>query len=605
MICSKCGAECKDTQKFCMKCGNLLHAEQEMDDMQEELANSVGELMDGFDDDVDDDGELEDFRIELEDFMFEEEAKRVQKELQVDQIYSGRSRSRTEEEEPEEWEYDEDKLFDDMQMENMIEEEPEQKKPVSDTPKKKKPKNKKKIAITCGIIVAVLALAIGGGVYLLNNIHFNLTSFDDYYRMASKEYKREDYKIAQSDALAALKKAQSAYDKAASDSKKNEAKEDLIQVRKLLNDIYEKTEQINDTYAENLSELVKLDTSLADYFVKLAKYYSENKPPKVLTDFLRTVEDDNEKVEEALKDYIVPVPTADREPGNYTEQFAVTLTCQEGQEIWYTVDGQDPSTYGVRYTEPIKITAFRTPEDTNEENGVTVLKAITINADKVESKVVEFKYEIVLASGEPVVTPDSGVYTEYTEIKVSVPEGSKCYYTIGEGDTKPQDPDATSNLYIADEKQFLEVYGANTEEKFEPLQMPRGTHIMKFVIIDEYGIVSDVAVRSYNLEIPRNVTLNEAEEKVSEFLVKENLVNAEGRNSANHLVSAEWEETILIDNDEYYVIYAVERDDNQTEISRTMYLVDSYDENKEVIKDAKYENGQYILPEEEEETTTP
>ncbi len=604
MICSKCGAECKDTQKFCMKCGNLLHAEQEMDDMQEELANSVGELMDGFDDDVDDDGELEDFRIELEDFMFEEEAKRVQKELQVDQIYSGRSRSRTEEEEPEEWEYDEDKLFDDMQMENMIEEEPEQKKPVSDTPKKKKPKNKKKIAITCGIVVAVLALAIGGGVYLLNNIHFNLTSFDDYYRMASKEYKREDYKIAQSDALAALKKAQSAYDKAASDSKKNEAKEDLIQVRKLLNDIYEKTEQINDTYAENLSELVKLDTSLADYFVKLAKYYSENKPPKVLTDFLRTVEDDNEKVEEALKDYIVPVPTADRESGNYTEQFAVTLTCQEGQEIWYTVDGQDPSTYGVRYTEPIKITAFRTPEDTNEENGVTVLKAITINADKVESKVVEFKYEIVLASGEPVVTPDSGVYTEYTEIKVSVPEGSKCYYTIGEGDTKPQDPDATSNLYIADEKQFLEVYGANTEEKFEPLQMPRGTHIMKFVIIDEYGIVSDVAVRSYNLEIPRNVTLNEAEEKVSEFLVKENLVNAEGRNSANHLVSAEWEETILIDNDEYYVIYAVERDDNQTEISRTMYLVDSYDENKEVIKDAKYENGQYILPEEEEETTT-
>lgn len=605
MICSKCGAECKDTQKFCMKCGNPLHTEQEMDEMQEELANSVGELMDGFEDDVDDDGELEDFRIELEDFMFEEEAKRVQKELQVDQIYSHQSRSRNEEEEPEEWEYDEDKLFDDMQMENMIEEEPEQKKPVSDTPKKKKPKNKKKIAITCGIVVAVLALAIGGGVYLLNNIHFNLTSFDDYYRMASKEYKREDYKIAQSDALAALKKAQSAYDKAASESKKNEAKEDLIQVRKLLNDIYEKTDQINDTYAENLSELVKLDTSLADYFVKLAKYYSENKPPKVLTDFLRTVEDDNEKVEEALKDYIVPVPTADRESGNYTEQFAVTLTCEEGQEIWYTVDGQDPSTYGVRYTEPIKITAFRTPEDTNEENGVTVLKAITINSDKVESKVVEFKYEIVLASGEPVVTPDSGVYTEYTEIKVSVPEGSKCYYTIGEGDTKPQDPDATSNLYIADEKQFLEVYGANTEEKFEPLQMPRGTHIMKFVIIDEYGIVSDVAVRSYNLEIPRNVTLNEAEEKVAEFLVKENLVNAEGRNAANHLVSAEWEETILIDNDEYYVIYAVERDDNQTEISRTMYLVDSYDENKEVIKDAKYENGQYILPEEEEETTAP
>ena len=55
---------------------------------------------------------------------------------------------------------------------------------------------------------------------------------------------------------------------------------------------------------------------------------------------------------------------------------------------------------------------------------MTTLKAITINADKVESKVEEFTYEIVLSSAEPVVTPDSGVYTDYTEIKVEVPQGS-------------------------------------------------------------------------------------------------------------------------------------------------------------------------------------
>ena len=54
MKCEKCGMVCKDTQKFCLNCGNPLHPE-EPEDIQEQLANSVGELLDGFDDDDDDD----------------------------------------------------------------------------------------------------------------------------------------------------------------------------------------------------------------------------------------------------------------------------------------------------------------------------------------------------------------------------------------------------------------------------------------------------------------------------------------------------------------------------------------------------------------------
>ena len=53
MKCEKCGMVCKDTQKFCLNCGNPLHPE-EPEDIQEQLANSVGELLDGFDDDDDD-----------------------------------------------------------------------------------------------------------------------------------------------------------------------------------------------------------------------------------------------------------------------------------------------------------------------------------------------------------------------------------------------------------------------------------------------------------------------------------------------------------------------------------------------------------------------
>ncbi len=594
MKCTNCGAECKDTQTFCLNCGTPLHTDQKLNDIEAELANNVGAMLDAFDDEEEED--IEDFSVKFDETVFEEEALKVQKELRVDNIYSGSKKSSSEEEGEDEWEYDEDKYFDDMQIEDVIKEDlPKSEKKEKKTEKKikKKKKSKKKAVIITIVVLIVLAVGIAGGIYILDNVHFNLTSYEDYYRVALKEYDKEDYNTALKDAQSALRKAQKAYETAGdNEDKKETASKNLVQVRELINDIYEKTNRTDDTYAENMLDIVKLDTSLSEYFVKLAKYYSDNKPPKVLTDFLRTIDDDNTAVQEALKDYIIPVPEADKESGQYSAQFAVTLACEENSTIRYTVDGQDPSTHGIEYTEPIKITAFRTAEDTDTEKGVTVLKAITVNSSQVESKIKEFHYEIILSSAEPVVTPDSGYYTEYTEIKIEVPQGSKCYYTIAEGSVKPADPNETSELYIADESQVPEG------QKYKPLQMPRGTHIMKFVIIDEYGIVSDIAMRSYNLEIPRHVSLNEAQNRVNDMLIAENIINAEGKNAANNIVKAEWDETVIVDNNEYYVVYAVERTEAGEEISRTMYLVDSYDSAKNVIKDVKYENGQYIIPEE-------
>ena len=83
-----------------------------------------------------------------------------------------------------------------------------------------------------------------------------LTSFDDYYRLASKEVKRKDYKTALNDAESALKKAQKAYEKAEKDSKKEEAKEDLVKVRKLISNIYEETDKIDDDYADNIAKSI-------------------------------------------------------------------------------------------------------------------------------------------------------------------------------------------------------------------------------------------------------------------------------------------------------------------------------------------------------------
>lgn len=605
MKCSKCGTECKDTQSFCLNCGNPIQPDPDMKGMEEELAGSVSALLDDFDDDENDD--LDDFTVEFEESVFEEEALKVQKELQVDNIYSTEEKKKKrvrieedDEEDEEQWDYDEDKFFEDMNLDGIVDEKASV--PHVDTTKKKK--NKKKIIIASVVIVVVLAIAIFGGMYILNNVHFNLTSFDDYYNIAMREYSREDYKTSLEDANSALKKAEKAYEKETNDEKKEEQKDNIIKARVLISNIYEQTDSVNDEYADNLLEIVTLDETQTKYFPKLAKYYSDNKPPKVLTDFLRTVDDDNKDAIKALEDFIVPIPKTDKESGRYTEQFAVTLTCDEKSSIWYTIDGQDPSTHGIKYTEPVKITAFRTADETDETKGVTVLKAITISDNQVESKVEELTFEIVLNSAEPVVTPDSGRYVDYTEIKIDVPEGSKCYYTIGEGSVKPADPDTKSNLYIATAADMPQ--GSNPED-FEPLQMPRGTHIMKFILIDEYGIASEIATRSYNLEIPRNITLNDAEKLIDETLLADNIISAEGKNAAGNSVKAVWEETIIQDNDEYYIIFAVEKDAEDKELSKTIYAVNTYD--KKVLKDVKFENNQYVLPEEETvegetETTT-
>lgn len=109
-------------------------------------------------------------------------------------------------------------------------------------------------------------------------------------------------------------------------------------------------------------------------------------------------------------------------------------------------------------------------------------------------------------------------------------------------------------------------------------------------------------MRSCNLEIKRNISLNEAENLVNTLLHTENIINEEGKNEAGHIVKAEWDETVIVDNIEYYVVYAVEKDDAGTELAKTMYLVDSYDKGRSVIKDATYENGQYVIPKDTERT---
>ena len=46
MKCRKCGEECNENQAFCLRCGNPIEVIPDLNIIEEELANNVGELMD-------------------------------------------------------------------------------------------------------------------------------------------------------------------------------------------------------------------------------------------------------------------------------------------------------------------------------------------------------------------------------------------------------------------------------------------------------------------------------------------------------------------------------------------------------------------------------
>ncbi len=85
-------------------------------------------------------------------------------------------------------------------------------------------------------------------------------------------------------------------------------------------------------------------------------------------------------------------PTADIVPGTYTENQLVALSTEtEGAEIYYTLDGTEPSaTNGSKYTEAISVTGEKGRATT------TTIKAIAVKDGMQDSCVVTFEYIIEL-----------------------------------------------------------------------------------------------------------------------------------------------------------------------------------------------------------------
>ena len=138
----------------------------------------------------------------------------------------------------------------------------------------------------------------------------------------------------------------------------------------------------------------------------------------------------------ALEAPLEPVanPTFLHPTGTYTNSVEVSISCAtDGASIYYTVNGDDPTTESTLYSAAFTITE------------TTTVKAIAAKTGMANSEVVTAEYTItnmeVVAT--PVITPEAGNYNEPQQITITcATDEALIYYT-----TDGTEPTAESTLY--------------------------------------------------------------------------------------------------------------------------------------------------------------
>lgn len=195
-------------------------------------------------------------------------------------------------------------------------------------------------------------------------------------------------------------------------------------------------------------------------------FYMDTEQPEKISILLRDCED--ESVLRAVEDYVSYAPEFSPKEGIYSEVQEISITSETDGEIYYTLDGTDPTMEtGTKYTEPILL----------ESEGETEIRAIAVNNKGIPSAVVSSTYTIEFPIVDaPAVAPSTGQYTEPQQITITVPEGYTAYYTM-DGTT----PTTASTQYTG------------------PVTMPENTQTIFNAILvnNNNGKATEVTTRNY------------------------------------------------------------------------------------------------------------
>ncbi len=222
--------------------------------------------------------------------------------------------------------------------------------------------------------------------------------------------------------------------------------------------------------AENVFlSAIKEQTTNEKLYQAAIDFYMETEQPEKISALLQDCEAQN--ILNAFSDYISAAPVFSPDAGTYNEVQEITISSDTGGDIYYTVDGTDPTAEtGTKYEEPVLI----------QTEGEVKIRAIAVNANGIPSTVASATYKIEFPIvNAPAVTPSTGQYTEPTQITITVPDGYTAYYTM---DGSTPDPDSSS-----------------TSKYTGPVDMPENTQTIFNAILvnDQNGKSTEVTTRNY------------------------------------------------------------------------------------------------------------
>ncbi|WP_026508015.1 chitobiase/beta-hexosaminidase C-terminal domain-containing protein [Butyrivibrio sp. MC2013] len=187
----------------------------------------------------------------------------------------------------------------------------------------------------------------------------------------------------------------------------------------------------------------------------------------------------------------------------------------------------------VSLTDNIDALDEATADDTgDQENGAG--EDAASNEETSDDSSEESSEEELIAPPEPTVLEDSGEYSEVTQIVAVAQAGSSVFYT-----TDGTEPGATAVRYT------------------EPIAMPYGESVFKFVAVDDVtGAMSDIVEREYSFHYPVQFSHEQAvsallNELIAKGYLLDGMGTVAGMEGYNLYII---QKTEVIDGADYYVI---------------------------------------------------
>ncbi len=180
-----------------------------------------------------------------------------------------------------------------------------------------------------------------------------------------------------------------------------------------------------------------------------------------------------------LREFTPETPSLSHPEGRYQDEIDVTITIPEGQTVYYTIDGTDPSESGLVYSEGTKI---------HVAEGKLTLKAIGFNETGTPSEQITANYTVIIPTpSAPKANYASGVYKKAP--KVSLRPGSE---------DEKENEKIVAIYYTLDGRQ------ATTESTLydpdHPIQLPIGDSRLRAIAVASNGKISYEMNVTYKVE---------------------------------------------------------------------------------------------------------